>query len=125
MSKYFLLIDDDEDDRHLFSLAASEVGGISSVTAQNQKEVKEVLKDGKDLPDLIFLDLNMPVFSGWDFLDEFKNDARLKNVPVIIYSTSSSQRDIERSRSLKALCFMVKPDDFQELKRFLSVLSSM
>jgi CheY-like chemotaxis protein len=125
MSKYFLLIDDDEDDRLLFSLAASELeANVRCVTVQNQQEAQAALAEGQTLPDLIFLDLNMPVVSGWEYLQQFKKDDRLREVPVVIYSTSSSQRDIDRARELRALGFLVKPDDFTQLKRYLSLFAA-
>lgn len=123
-NKYLLLIDDDEDDRLLFKLALQEAAPfVQCHTAQDDEEVYSLMSEGKQLPDIIFLDLNMPVKSGWDFLQEFKDDERLRNIPVIIYSTSSSPRDIERARELRALCFLVKPDDFGELKKFLSAIA--
>lgn len=117
------MIDDDEDDRLLFRLALEETDrSVRFATAQNDKQVRELLKDESDLPDLIFLDLNMPVKSGWEFLAEFKDHPVHRDIPVIIYSTSSSRRDIARARELNALCFLVKPDDFSDLKRFLEVV---
>ena len=122
-NRYILLIDDDEDDRLLFRLAAQEVDAtVRCEVAQDSTELSKLLHPERPLPDVIFLDLNMPVKSGWDYLAKFKADPEIKHVPVIIYSTSSSQRDIDRARDMNALCFLVKPDDFTDLKRMLSIV---
>lgn len=65
-------------------------------------------------PDLIVLDLNMPRKNGQEVLAEIKSDARLKNIPVVILTTSKSQDDISRAYGLHANCYISKPVDFDE-----------
>jgi chemotaxis family two-component system response regulator Rcp1 len=66
-------------------------------------------------PDLIMLDLTMPVKNGFEVLAEIKTDAGLKNIPVIIFSVSKSEDDIRRAYDLQANCYIVKPDDLNGL----------
>jgi CheY-like chemotaxis protein len=65
-------------------------------------------------PDLIVLDLNMPRKNGQEVLAEIKSDVRLKNIPVVILTTSKSQDDISRAYGLHANCYISKPVDFDE-----------
>ena len=65
-------------------------------------------------PDLIVLDLNMPRKNGQEVLAEIKADDNLKNIPVVILSTSKSTDDIGKAYGLHANCFISKPVDFDE-----------
>ena len=65
-------------------------------------------------PDLIVLDLNMPRKNGQEVLAEIKSDVRLKNIPVVILTTSKSQNDISRAYGLHANCYISKPVDFDD-----------
>jgi CheY-like chemotaxis protein len=66
-------------------------------------------------PSLILLDLNMPGKDGRDVLKEIKRNEELKPIPVIVITTSSSEKDRETSYRLGANCFLTKPDSYQEL----------
>jgi len=66
-------------------------------------------------PNLILLDLNLPVKNGFEVLAEIKADAGLKNIPVIIFSVSKSEVDIRRAYDLQANCYIVKPADLHGL----------
>lgn len=120
----FLLIDDDPDDRELFSDAIEEVDrGIVCYIASDGKKAFAKLDNGEiALPDLIFLDINMPGLSGWDCLLKLKAHEVYSNIPVIMYSTSSSEADIARANSLGALWFFTKPLNFKELKKSLEIV---
>ena len=115
------LIDDDPDDQHVFAEALSEVDrSISLITASNALEALNMLKNGlPNLPDLIFLDLNMPKMNGKQFLKEIKSSSDFSKIPVVIYSTSSAKSDIEESFDLGAANFIVKPDNYAELCRIV------
>ena len=112
-----LLVDDDPDDQHVFAEALLEVDdSVSLITASNGLEALERLMEHTlPLPDLIFLDLNMPKMNGKQFLKEIKNRSQLSQIPVVIYSTSSARIDKEETLSLGALDFIVKPDSYGEL----------
>lgn len=68
-----------------------------------------MLDDPTFVPDYIFLDLNMPLMTGKECLQQIRKLPRLSDVPVIIYSTSASQRDIQDSMELGASTFITKP----------------
>ena len=106
-----LLVDDDEDDRNLFFDAAREVDeAIVCVGTSNGQEALAYLRDpGNPLPDYIFLDLRMPGLSGQQCLVEIKEDARLMNIPVMIYTTSRNVRESIELKKLGAAHFMSKP----------------
>ena len=69
---------------------------------------------------MIFLDLNMPRLNGKQCLAELKREAHLRDIPVIIYSTSSEKRDIEETSRLGAAHFLTKPNKFEELCKALT-----
>ena len=71
------------------------------------------------VPDLIFLDLNMPVMTGQQFLTEMRKKGSYKQVPVVVLSTSSNPAIIDEAKALGARSFITKPNDFRELKNIL------
>ena len=83
-------------------------------------EALEKLRNGElESVDFIFLDLNMPRMNGKQFLAEIKKDPILKNIPVIIYSTSSDSHDKEETERLGAQEFLTKPPYFSQLTQLL------
>lgn len=85
-----LLIDDDEEDIEIFTAAVKEAAGnVQCVVSQDATEALARLESKTLSPDVIFLDLNMPIMSGQRFLQEIKARSALKEIPVIIFSTSS------------------------------------
>lgn len=120
----FLLADDDSDDKTLFCEALSEIDPkIVCHTAGDGKEALTILSEKKvDQPDIIFLDINMPVMDGWQCLGRLKENPNYKDIPVIMYSTSSYQRDIDLALSSGAFCFLTKPSDYRELKSILNLI---
>jgi chemotaxis family two-component system response regulator Rcp1 len=73
-------------------------------------------------PDLILLDLNLPKKDGREVLEEIKEDPRLKTIPVVVLTTSSSEADVLRSYQLHANCYITKPVG---LEGFLTVVKSI
>jgi CheY-like chemotaxis protein len=67
------------------------------------------------LPDLIFLDMNMPKLNGKQVLREIKKTRSLASIPVIMYSTSFAPRDIEEIKELGAVFYLLKPSRFDDL----------
>ncbi len=116
------LIDDDKDDQEIFMLALEDMKiPVSCITANDGNEA--LLKFAQDetfLPDYIFLDLNMPRINGKQCLIEIKKIDHLKNVPVIIYSTSSAQKDKTETQILGASAFITKPSSISEFTEILS-----
>ena len=120
------IADDDQDDIELFLEAIGEVDqDIQCYTATDGEEALKKLKGTlSNLPDMIFLDLNMPRINGKQCLHEIKNTEKLRDVPVIIYSTSSIKNDIDEARKLGAAYFLTKPSSFGELCKELSNIIS-
>lgn len=124
---YILLADDDEDDRNFFKEALQEIRVKTSITLMNDGvQLMNYLKDpGNRLPDVIFLDLNMPAKSGFDCLVEIRSDSRLRNLAIAIYSTSSSDENIEEAFVQGANIYIKKPNDFSILKSILEQVISI
>lgn len=121
--KSLLLVDDDMDDQDIFRTALSEVAqSVLFTTANNGEEALRKLNGNHVHPDVIFLDINMPILNGFDTLVEIKKQERLRHIPVFIYSTSVRQQDIERARQLGAVNCIKKPSGFMEVCGFISKL---
>lgn len=118
---HILLADDDEDDRNFFSEAIAELKMSNKVTLfKDGKELMEYL----DLPEIktphiLFLDLNMPGKTGFDCLREIRASNRFKDLSIAIYSTSSSEKDIEETFVGGANIYIKKPNDFSKLKKVI------
>jgi len=124
---HILLADDDEDDRLFFTDAIEELKVRTSVATVNDGEQLMQLLTTPDinLPNLIFLDLNMPIKGGMECLKEIRSDSKLKNISVAIYSTSASEEDIEETFVKGANIYIKKPNDFVELKKILKEVISI
>lgn len=110
MRKTCLLVDDDEDDSEIFALAVSEADpSVDCIFASDAVSALAMLEDKLFVPDFIFLDLNMPLMSGRECLVEIRKRQHLSDTPVIIYTTSASQRDMEDTHQLGASFFITKP----------------
>jgi CheY-like chemotaxis protein len=85
-----LLADDDMDDRYFFGKALAEIPFETAfTTVPNGEQLMQYLNaDSTILPDVLFLDLNMPRKNGFESLDEIKSDRKMSTIPIIIYSTS-------------------------------------
>lgn len=121
------LIDDDDDDQEIFALALSSIDtDIHCITANDGIEALNKLNIDSDfIPDFIFLDLNMVRMNGRECLTEIRKLPRLKETPVIIYSTSSEEKDITETKLLGATDYIVKPPSISILiKRLEQVLRS-
>lgn len=112
------LADDDEDDRLLFKDAIDELKIKTKLSLFiNGKELMDYLTlPNVILPEIIFLDLNMPVKNGMQCLKEIRENAHLDTISVAIYSTSSSEKDIEETFINGANVYINKPNKFCDLK---------
>lgn len=121
----FFLIDDDADDVAIFKEAAMEANpALEIASAANGYEALKILRRSSgNYPNIIFLDLNMPRMGGKECLAELKKDSTLRNIPVIVYTTSSQSKDIEEAMLKGAICFITKPTSIKELKHILSTIS--
>ncbi len=118
-----LLADDDEDDCLLFLDALQELSLPSSLhTVHDGYELMQYLyKNWKDLPQILFLDLNMPCKNGFECLMEIKRDNHLKLMPVIIFSTSNDETMINTLFQNGAQHYIRKPGDFKQLKELVKI----
>ncbi|RPD47374.1 MULTISPECIES: response regulator [Chitinophagaceae] len=125
-SQTFLLVDDDIDDTFLFREVLSDVAPqVTLRTAANgQEAIESLLAPSHPLPQLIFLDLNMPKMDGKQCLLAIKRNERLQHIPVIMYTTSSHSRDIEETMQNGAISFITKPSHISELRTILSSLAN-
>jgi len=119
---HILLADDDDDDRLFFKDAIEEVKVKTVVTMVNDGvELMDYLnKFDIQLPNLVFLDLNMPRKGGMECLKEIRSNNRLKDISIAIYSTSGLEKDIEETFVKGANIYIKKPNDFEVLKDILA-----
>jgi CheY-like chemotaxis protein len=118
-----MLIDDDPDDHEFFKLALKQVNrnvkliplfsGHQALMALNNPEVEK--------PDYIFIDRNMPVMNGQEFLQKIKSHKIHSNIPVIMLSTSSSAQDIKEALRHGAIDYIVKPSSLHGLTQALTL----
>lgn len=116
------LADDDEDDRLFFTDAFDELKINTKVSTFNDGvELMNYLNDDASiLPNVLFLDLNMPKKNGVECLLEIKQNERFSDIAIAIYSTSSSEEHIEETFVNGANIYIKKPNDFENLKKILS-----
>jgi CheY-like chemotaxis protein len=121
-----LLADDDAVDRELFSEALKSTRvKFRLEEVQGGEEVFTHLNSTSVKPDLIVLDLNMPVKDGRETLKELKANKNFKYIPVIILSTSNSHFDVLFSYDNGASLFLTKPHSFHDLVEMLDLLLSL
>ena len=118
-----LLIDDDDDDQEIFLTAVQEISDtVQYNSISSAREALQKLSTGELVPEVIFLDLNMPLMSGQEFLFQIKQKEKLSKIPVIIFSTSSDPSTVELTKDLGAYDFITKPGDFDQLVDILKPL---
>ncbi|MFL5811043.1 MAG: response regulator [Flavisolibacter sp.] len=113
-----LVVDDDADDREIIKDAfMAAIEELEYVFLENGDKLLEYLDNNieKDEPSLVLLDLNMPGKDGRESLKEIKCNKRFHHLPIIVFTTSSSQRDRLMAYDLGANCFITKPDTFNKL----------
>jgi CheY-like chemotaxis protein len=116
-----LLADDDKDDCDLFKEALDELALHAKLDiVHDGEQLMQLLRDKtSDLPNVLFLDLNMPRKNGFECLSEIKQNDQLKGLPVIIFSTSYD-RDIANLLHANGACFYIsKPNEFNKLKKVI------
>ena len=95
--------------------------GVEALNFLNKKEKYE----NKVNPDLILLDLNIPLIDGFEVLKEIKTNDKLKNIPVLVLTTSTNQKDFLKSYELQANCFMIKPLCYEEYNILLQRIETL
>jgi CheY-like chemotaxis protein len=118
--QYFIYADDDIDDHNLLGdIIKENLAGFDVKSFYNGMEVLrflEQLAPGEPLPCCIILDINMPVWSGVQTLQVLKAHEKFKAIPVVMFTTSSSQRDIDLSMLIGATAFITKPFSYSQFE---------
>lgn len=116
-----LLVDDDADDQFFFMDALNNIdNSLLCEVANNGVEAIDHLQKVPPPPSLIFLDLNMPMMNGYECLEKIKKIQEFKEIPVVIFTTSSNPKDKELTKKLGAKIFLTKTSDFRQLQFQLS-----
>ncbi len=115
-----LVVEDNLADQYLFREGTKEAAQqVSLHFATNGEEALAFLRQqgcfsSSPRPDVVLLDLNLPLKDGREVLTEIKHDSQLKSIPVIVLSTSSNPEDRSTSYDLGAISYLVKPSDFND-----------
>ena len=122
-----MIIDDDTDDSELFCESIYEISpAIHCLTADNGQAGLLLLKKTTPLPDVIFIDLNMPRMNGKQCLAAIKQHDLLREIPVIIYTTFKIQDDVNEVMQLGAFDFITKPFRHADIKKtILKILDNI
>ncbi|TDU43658.1 response regulator receiver domain-containing protein [Gelidibacter sediminis] len=118
---HLILADDDMDDCEFFMEATDEISDDCKLTVVNDGvELMEFLSaENAELPNLIFLDLNMPRKSGMECIPEIKSTEKLAHIPIIVYSTSLDHTVVNELYQLGVLHYIQKPAEFANIKRVI------
>lgn len=120
-----LLAEDDEGDVRFVQecMKRSPYAVSLSVVPDGEKAVQYLRKSGTyqsaSRPHLVFLDLNMPVMDGREAISHIKADAALKNIPIIVFTTSEQKADLIKLYALGANCYVTKPMEFDNFCRVI------
>lgn len=117
-------IDDDDDDLDFFVEAGTDLGDLVR-PFHNATELLRAIRQPEQLPDAIFLDLNMPLTSGFDVLRILKKLKSCRNIPIVILSTAGSCPSIEMCRKLGADLYIVKPKTFGKIRELITHVKSI
>ncbi|MFT4546511.1 MAG: chemotaxis family two-component system response regulator Rcp1 [Verrucomicrobiales bacterium] len=120
-----LLVEDNEADVVLMGEALREIkADVDLVVARSGEEGLERLSGEFPLPDIMILDLNLPGKHGTVVLQEMKEDARLRHIPVIVLSSSGDHRDVKAVYERNGNCFVRKPGEYDEFVEVMARLEN-
>lgn len=109
-----LLLDDDPDDCFLFRKVLNEVSSKTALRCLH--DCDDLLPSmHSELPDMIFMDINMPKMTGFESIASLKNNAVFLGIPVVMYSCSDAERDISKAYGLGASLYLKKPPTYEGL----------
>ncbi|MBC8769368.1 response regulator [Arenibacter sp. BSSL-BM3] len=115
-----LLVEDNEGDIFLMREVIQMMGITNIFIKKDGKAAMEFLLNTSKIPNLIFLDINLPKVNGFEVLEFIKSNNTLENIPVVIFSTSSSMKDVMLAYKNEASCFLTKQDNFDDFQDTLS-----
>ncbi|MBF0265032.1 MAG: response regulator [Gammaproteobacteria bacterium] len=125
-----LLVEDNPGDARLAQEGIKELGfqHTLSIVDDGLKAINYLHRQGEfenvSQPDLILLDLNLPKKSGKEVLAEIKEDIHLRTIPVVVLSTSKSEKDISEVYNLHGNCYITKPVDFEEFVNVVKTINN-
>ncbi len=118
-----LLAEDDDDDSMLFKEALNELSSDAKlIRVKDGEELMKILDHSSHtLPDIVFLDINMPRKNGFECLLEIKKSDKYQNVPIVILSTSSGKDLVSKMYEAGANLYICKPNQFNHLKKVIEI----
>lgn len=123
MSERILVVDDEQYILRIFSFLLGK-WGFEVITAQNGQEGLNILKNDK--PDLILLDMSMPVMDGFQMLEQLRKDPQLKDIPVIMLTANSDTKNIKEASTYGIEDYLTKPFEPEDLRqRIDSILAKV
>jgi CheY-like chemotaxis protein len=126
---WVLMVEDNPSDVRLVQAAVKQVGSSLDVThvCDGDAALQHLGAEAKarrELPSLILLDLNLPGKTGFEVLDELRAHPKLREIPVVILTSSQREEDVERSYRHGASSYIAKPNDFVELCQAIETLDN-
>jgi CheY-like chemotaxis protein len=119
-SMLILYAEDDSEDFEVFCEALKIIDPkVVCMRARDGAEALSILNETVVLPDYIFLDINMPVMDGKSCLIELKRNDQFEKIPVIMYTTSNRDNEIQEFTALGAKDYIIKPSTFDEVHKVL------
>lgn len=114
--QHVLVIDDDPEDIEIFSDAINSLNENITITSSTDALLAlQDLKKAENLPNIIFLDLQMPLLTGKDFLEKLNEDSTLRNIPVVLLSGQSDAIIKDTYQKIGARNYICKPNSYKEL----------
>lgn len=123
-----LMVEDNEGDIFLAKEAVDELHLHIhlDVVHDGEEAIRYLRKKGEfsniTVPDLILLDINIPKIGGLDVLKIIKQNLKIQKVPVVVFSTSTSPKDVNKAYSLHANCYIEKPDDAEQFAEIMRAI---
>ena len=114
MTKKILVVDDEPDILKVITFRVKKLE-YEVVTATNGQEALDLIQ--KEEPDLILLDIELPVMNGYEVCQRVKTNEKLKHIPIIFLSANSASKIAERAKEFNADDYLIKPFDFEELSK--------
>lgn len=105
--KYVLIAEDDKNYSKIFAAKFSQEGYDTMIVGDGAQALKEI---AKRVPDIILLDIMMPIKNGFETLKEIKADKKFKKVKVIVISSLGQEADMEKAKALGAADYFIKAD---------------
>lgn len=122
------LVDDDEDDRNFFEEALSEISLNTEIHSFSNGVdlMAHLLGISEKLPDVLFVDLNMPLMNGEECIEDVRSEQQFNDIPIVVYSTVCDEVQLQKLKSIGANGYLPKPNTFAGLKQKLrNALDSM